>query len=254
MTIDIPTIFVPSQGIELVFQLNSLNPNSRASIIYDADYSAQTLTIAQPIVPVNRSTDVSDMYVTTLAILADKKQRFGMKCLPEQMIPDYILAGMEPVQALVLRYYPPALETNIRSAYRIPLSRHHSIQTELSWENSLFLSDSDFVIHDISITGMGIVFPHARQGTLHPLTRIPLHHPVPARMTLIRTNDRTQAPISFQTEIFVVRRQNDSASTGGHFMGMQFVSLSRSIEDDLGTFIHQAQMIELQRLSGLGRS
>jgi hypothetical protein len=251
MTFDIARTFSPSAFVELVFHLDSLNPVSRSSFVYDADHGGRTLLVAQPIIPVTQSTDVSDMHVTTLAGGNGEKQRWGMKCLPRKIVQAHRLADGSVVQALVLAYYPPARPVNIRSAYRLPLSRRHRVRAELTFAGSDFVSGTDFAIHDISITGMGILIQNPPDGDSHPLGELLPNREVASHLTLSLDQEGQDKVVSAFPLVMTVARIGKRSLDGSCFAGFRFSGIPQASQDDLSRFIHEAQVTELRRLSGL---
>ncbi|MCF8044379.1 MAG: hypothetical protein K9J83_00860, partial [Desulfarculaceae bacterium] len=131
MQLEIETYFFPSTGIELVFNLNSISPYTRTSIIYDTDYKNRRITIAQPQRPLTRNTEFDELHITTVFKGTKGTTRAGLKCNADRFIKNFQLAGGNQVDAVELTYTPPVFETNIRSAYRLPLKKPYTIKGKI---------------------------------------------------------------------------------------------------------------------------
>jgi len=163
MGFNVQSIFLPSIGVDIVFNINSLTPNSRSSIIYDADFKHQTITIAQPITPLSDNTTFKELHLSTILHDKNRKLRIGIRCSHFQLIEKYPLANSQTVSAVKLHYQAPAKEINIRSAFRLPLSTKFIIKAKILYQNLEYYTSRDFSIRDISLSGVGIVFPKKKE-------------------------------------------------------------------------------------------
>ena len=144
MQIEIEKHFSPSTGIELVFNLNSISTYTRTSIIYDTDPVNRRIIIAQPQRPLTRNMEYEDLHITTVSKGPRGTTRIGLKCEPERFIKHYQLAGTNRVDAVELVYTPPAFETNIRSAYRLPLKKPYAIKSKNLRRSVEYFTNRDF--------------------------------------------------------------------------------------------------------------
>lgn len=247
MNYKIDKIFVPGTSVDLVFNMNSLAPESSSSIVYDADFDHTRITIAQPIVPLSKQAIFKELHLTTIFKDEFKKTRVGIKCSHFKIIDHYLLANRETVPVIVLRYEPPAVETTIRSAFRLPLSRKYTIKGSILYHDIAYVTPIDFSIRDISLTGLGlVVFKRQKNPSTH-LTDIKINDEISMKITLIETNqDLTLGEIPASAKI--VRIDPDFSKTRT-LMGLKLLSLSQENETMLNRFIHTAQVDELKRLS-----
>ena len=89
MDFDVKKIFFPSVGVNLVFNINTDFPILKSSIIYDADFKKQTITIAQPSIPVTPNTPFEQLHLTTLVYINQHRLRIGVRCRPIQFIRNF---------------------------------------------------------------------------------------------------------------------------------------------------------------------
>ncbi len=247
MGFDIDKIFLPSVGVDLVFNINSLSPYSRSSIIYDVDYGDREITIAQPLVPFTKNTAFDELHLTTIIHDKKRKIRIGLNCIDFKFIKRYPLANNTIVSAILLSYAEPAKETNIRSAFRLPLSKKYIIKGKILFNNLEFITSRDFFIKDISLTGIGIIIPKKRDKTLNSLTDIKMNEEIMMGIILVDMNKSKPAgtlPVKAQ-----VTRINPTYSDTQLSVGLKIMNLSSENETVLNKFIHDAQIDDLKRLS-----
>ncbi len=249
MKFDFNTIFMPSTGVDLVFNLNSPAPGSRSSIIFDADYKAHTITIAQPLVPVLSTTRFDTLHVTTIVWDRQQRKRMGTACRPDRFIDRYSLAGNGVSQALVLQCEPQVFEINIRSAFRLPLSSRHLIRAKLVFQQTQYYTAADFKIRDISFAGIGLMIPKKVKTGTNPLASLKRNDILPMGMILLDT-DKKDPVGAFPVKTMVRRIHTDYSET--HILaGLKIIQISRDHEIVLNKFIHEAQIAEIKRLSTL---
>ncbi len=249
MELQIEKIFSPSTGVDLVLDLNSLYPTALSSIIYDADFKKQTFVIAKPLQSVKSKIKFSEMHITTLINKDNGKQRVGLKCAPIGASSKYKLSNGKRISVVLLRYFPPIMETNIRSGYRLPLSKRFSAEAKLIDGKTEYHSSRDFTIRDISISGMGIIIPKKLKKQLNPLTKINVHHQAKMEIHLIK--DGIAKPVSDILTDIEIKRINANFNEVSYLAGLEFINLPPAKEEELSRFIHIAQVDELKRLSGV---
>lgn len=247
MRFDIETNFSPSTGIDLVFNIDSSNPVSRASIIHDTDFKKNTIILAQPIVPVTPSTSYKTLHLTTTITSKEKKIRIGVPCKPIEFIESYRLANQSSTRALVIRYTLPVLETNIRTAFRLPLSKTHTIKAKLYYNQREYTSPVDFKIRDISFTGIGVIIQKSMQKNGSFLSGIKRGDTLSMELKLMdKGSTSPSGHFSIQTKVV---RTNPGHSDTHLLAGLKILSMDRNSETLLNRFIHKAQINELKRLS-----
>lgn len=255
MQIEIEKHFSPSTGVELVFNLNSISPYSKTSIIYDTDVDNRRILIAQPQRPLTRNMEYEDLHITTVLKGPKGTTRIGLKCEPERFIKNYQLAGANRVEAVELSYTPPPFEINIRSAYRLPLKKPYAIKGKILRRSVEFYTNRDFILHDISLSGAGIFIPKKVQSNPNPLSDLERGEQFKIGLILLKQNeeDASSSPEKKGTipAGSQVMRVNPNFSEKLIFAGLKFTKLAQENEDALYSFIHEAQIDELRKMSGL---
>lgn len=240
-------IFLPSVGVDIVFNMNSLEPYSRSTIIYDVDFSKKAIIIAQPHIPISKNTSFKELHLTTIIQDKTRKLRVGIACKHFKLIKRYTLSNKETVPAVLLKYELPANETNIRSAFRLPLSAKYIVKGKILYNILEYYTPRDFSIRDISLAGLGLVIPKKRNKTVNALTELKLKDEI--NLGIILVNISQDKPIdTLPIKARVIRSTPDYSDTHA-LMGLKILNLGKGSEAILYRFIHDAQIDELNRLS-----
>ena len=248
MTFAIDKIFLPSVGVDLVFNINSLAPYSKSSIIYDVDFKKEIITIAQPLKAFSQKTTFSELHLTAIIHEKNRKARFGVKCNGFTLIDQYLLANKTNVRAVILKYQLPVQETNIRSAFRLPLSTKYIIKSKILYRDLEYRSPEYFSVRDVSLNGISIVIPKTNNKKSNPLCDVKFNEEIVFGMLLVDTDKgKPLGKIPIRTQ---VTRINPGYSETYILIGLKIISLSNQNEVLLNKFIHNAQVDELKRLSG----
>ncbi len=246
MTFDIDKIFLPSTGVDMVFNINSLTPYSRSSIIYDIDLKKNEILIAQPLIPFSKNTQFRELHLTTVIYDKNIKRRVGIECVQFRIIDKYKLVNKTDVSATVLKYNLPIKETNIRSAFRLYLGTKYAIKGKIIYNNKEYMTSRYFSIRDISISGVGLNIPKKNNKT-NPLSRIKIHEKILIGIVLINM-DQNKPVATLPVKVQVIRIEPDYSDTQS-LMGVKILQLKTDDETILNKFIHDAQVDELKRLS-----
>ncbi|NDY72025.1 hypothetical protein DO021_10920 [Desulfobacter hydrogenophilus] len=247
MEFDVKKIFFPSVGVNLVFNINTDFPISKASIIYDADYKKQTITLAQPSIPVTQNTPFEQLHLTTLVYIKQRRLRIGIRCKPTQFTSNYPMADGTPVKAFVVQYRLPAIETNIRSAFRLLMTNRYAVKGKIVYNKQEYRTPGDFKIKDISFSGLGLVILEKKGQRPSPLSALKVGTKMIMGLALV---DRDQpgakktVPVQIQ-----VARININYSEIHTLIGLKITNITREDEEVLNLFIHTAQIEELKRIS-----
>lgn len=247
MGFDINTIFLPSVGVDLVFNINTDFPISKSSIIYDANYKKRLLVLAQPVVPITADTAYEQLHLTTLIYIDQRRLRIGIRCNPVKFVNNYPMAGGTPVKALVVQYQLPAKETNIRSAFRLSMTSKYAVKAKLVYQKQEYRTPSDFKIKDISFSGLGLVILEKKGNRKNPLSALKPGTELIMGLALV-DNDQPAAAKTLPVKIQVARI-NANYSETHTLIGLKITGITRQNEDALNQFIHAAQVEELKRIS-----
>lgn len=227
--------------------MNSLSPYSRASIIYDVDFDNEAITIAQPLIPFSKNTAFKELHLTTIIHDKNRKIRAGVECSHFKLIDQYALANKTKVPAVLLKYELPVKETNIRSAFRLPLSTKHIIKGKILYNNLEYSSSRDFSIRDVSLTGLGLIAPKKRNNNLNPLGETKPNEELIIKIVLINMDqDKPVGTLPLKAQ---VARVIPNYSSTHFLMGLKILNLESNSETILSKFIHDAQIDELKRMS-----
>ncbi len=249
MGFDVSKIFLPSVGVDLVLNMNTDFPISKSSIIYDSNFKKRTITVAQPATPITPNTQFEQLHLTTLVYLNQRRSRIGLRCKSVKFINDYPMANGALTKALVVEYQLPATESNIRSAFRLPVGSRYTVKAKLVYNKQEYRTPSDFKIKDISFSGLGLVILEKKGKdnalyTLNPGTELIMG------LALV-DKDQPGAVGTFPIKIKVARINSNYSETHT-LIGLQITSITQENESVLNQFIHAAQIDELKRISKKG--
>ncbi len=248
MSYDIKKIFSPSTGVDIVFDMDSLAPYSRSSIIYDVDFKNRTITVAQPLTPFSKNTTFRQLHITSITYYKNRKLRAGVNCTKFKIINAYTLANKTTVPAVALKYELPVKEANIRSAFRLPLSTNYTVKGKIIYENLEYYTARDFSIRDISLTGFGLAIPKKRNKRPNPLINLTSDDEIALGIILINMDkDKPIGTIPVRAKVI---RVNTNYSDTHIIVGLKILKIESQTESILNRFIHDAQIDELKRLSG----
>ncbi len=240
-------IFPPATGVDIVFNMNDMAPYSRSSIIYDVNYDSREIIIAQPLTPFSAKTNYNELHLTTIIQDKTRRLRAGIACTHFKLIRQFPLAGHTTVQAVRLKYELPIIEINIRSAFRLPLSKKFIIKGKILLDNLEYHTSKDFSIRDISLSGIGLLVPKKRGNHNNPLAELSMGQELLVGVILINLEqDKPEGTLPIKAK---VKRINPDHSPTHALVGLKISALPRDKEDTLNQFIHNAQIVELRRLS-----
>ena len=245
MSFKIEHIFTPSIGVDLVFNINSLNPISRSSIIHDTDFQKKTIIIAQPLTALSSATAYDTLHLATIFHTKQGKIRAGVQCKPIKFEDQYHLANQAISKAVILKYELPVEEINIRSAFRLPISHSHTIKAKLKYNQTDYYTGKDFSIRDISLTGMGLLVPKKKASPLIGLKKADIIH---MGMILVKVGEKENKPVGTLALKTTVARVNHNHSNSHTLVGLSIINMNNKNETLLNSFIHKAQIDELNRL------
>jgi len=245
LNFEIEDIFTPSTGVDLVFNMNSLNSVSRSSIIYDTDFQNQHIIVAQPLVPFTKT--IHQLHVTTIVSNQPSRIRVGIACRPEEFLDQYLLANQTKAKAVLLKYEIPIKEINIRSAFRLPLSHRHLIKAKILYKDTEYYTAKDFIIRDISLTGAGLVIPKIKGGKDNTLGRLKRNDIIPLGIILV--DIEKEKPVGIFPLKAKIVRINKNYSPSHILAGLKITNMNQKNETLLNKFIHNAQVEELRRLN-----
>lgn len=242
-------IFSPGTGIDMVFNLNTLSPLVRSSMIYDANPVKQELIIAQSTPKILPSINFEELHATAL-VSGEKmeKRRYGMKCSITGFQKNYPLSGNTTTEAIHLRHEGRMSEVNIRSAFRMSPNKKFSIFSKVIWNKNEYISGKEFSILDISITGMGILLPLKVNNLRNPMLTPETHLPMTIGMALKYPQGETST-IEKVACAAMVARINLHFTEKSALMGLHFIRIKPESEEILSRFIHLAQLEEIRQLN-----
>ncbi|MBU1172164.1 MAG: hypothetical protein KKD44_21625 [Proteobacteria bacterium] len=240
----------PGLGVDLVFDLDSLSPSTRSSIIFDSDETKRQVVVAQPTQRINPETINRTMHISSLIHSElSSKIRMGYACRVIEALNGYKLANQGRADALLIEYIPPPLEINIRAAYRFHPNTSHEVMGKLIYNNEIYYSGREFKFHNISINGVGLLIPKKILKKRNPLLDIHLHS-LGKIGIILKNNEENELITTIDSDLRVVRTNLEFNPMSG-FAGCRLTNLQADYEEMLNKFIHNAQLHEIRKLNRL---
>jgi hypothetical protein len=241
-------ILKPGMGVDLVFNLNSLSPRSRPSIIFDFNTQKKQIIVAQPTQRISLDTTYDELHISSLIRgELSSKVRMGYTCRILDILNGYQLANHGKADALLIEYSEPLKEINIRAAYRFHPNDSFDVMGKLSYNREIYYSGQHFKIQNISINGLGLLIPKKVLKTRNPLLDIQTHSM--AKIGIILKYGLTDEMIeTLDCDLQVVRSNSDYNDRCG-FAGCAMINLSTDYEEALNKFIHNAQLHEIRKIN-----
>ena len=247
MSFSIEKTFIPSAGVELVAEINSLQPMSWSSIIYDVNYDTNSITIAYPDkIHYTQLEGIKKLHLTTKLNHQNSTIRVGIVCTKYEITKTYPLANGAKTKAIILKYLPPITKANIRSAYRLKLTDKHIVKAKLRHRNTDYHLPQHFSIKDISLSGIALLLPLYIQQRKNPLIETQLNEQISIgiKLAIASIQDAPQT-IYFKA---IAKRITQRINTKELLIAFKISSISDENEFALTQFIHNAQIDELQKL------
>jgi len=248
MTTQINKIFKPGRGVEIAFNINSLSPVIRSSIIFECDHDNHTLFLAQSTPPMLPGRDLDKMALTTTVTgKLSRVTRIGISCKITEYINNYQLSGNNTAKALKVEYSPSTFEGNIRSAYRHSACTEFNIGGILTFQEKQYISGKNFKLLDISITGTGLLIYKKIKNKKNPMLEIKAGSAIKLNLLLVSAlPDKPVIKKSIEIKASAIRTNNNYNKMFG-LLGIKFTKISRKDEMILSHFVHEAQLFELRK-------
>lgn len=248
MTYTPEKIFVPGKPIEIVFNIDSLSPVSRNSIIFDLNPKKKEIIVSQTTPNTGKFYSYETLHITTLKNNElNQRTRFGIKGSITGFIDNYKLNNQTTEPALKITYSGKVSEANIRSAFRIKPNNVYSVMAKIILKNKDYISGKNFRIYDISLTGMGILIPNSLDRRKNPLIELELNDL--GKIGIVMKSPGSEKDLPEIKKIFnriKTVRINRKFNERYILIGFKFGHWERSHEEILGKFIHQLQLFEIR--------
>lgn len=243
-------ILKPGMGVDLVFDLDSLSPSSRPSIVFDCDNKKRWVVVAQPTHRLGLDSKDRQMHISSLIRgELSSKVRLGYSCKILKILNGFKLANRGKADALLFEYFPPIIEINIRAAYRFHPNPTHDVMGKLIYNDEMFYSGRHFKFHNISLTGVGLLIPKKILKKLNPL--IEIHSQSRGKIGIILKQTEESDSIETIDCEFEVIRTNYSFNERSGYAGCTLINLRPEHENILNKFIHNAQLHEIRKFNRL---
>jgi len=246
---DIAGIFRPGGGADLVFGIATEWPDIRHSTIYELDQQARTMILAQTDPPISKKTvGLASMDVTAMTKTRENiPMRAAIRCSLLALLNSYELAGGAVVRAILVRHEAKIRQANIRSGFRVAPSAKYEVDCFIKTNDSVFSSDHDMFVRDISVSGMGLTIPRLVNNARNRLFFLPRGARLETDIVLRDLTCAKPAENRIKTTAAIVRR-NEFHSKNNGIIALEFKNLDDAAENALGLFIQRAQLLRIRNI------
>lgn len=239
-------IFKPGKKVDVVFFLKSALPEVRNTIIHDCDHDNKNIIISQTNPVINYSTEYEKMGLTTLLSNNRRlKKRIGVYCRTIKILKDYSINDQMKENAVSINYSRPIKEFNIREAFRFEPPADLQVKGRIAHGEAVLHSKKDFMVHNISLGGIGLIVNKTKEAVWKLFSRIRLNENIKAEFNLIDFESlEYQATVSAISSI-VWKKETFTEKYG--YIGAKFKKLGVKDELMLNRFIHNGQLLTIRK-------
>jgi len=240
-------LFAPGHSVQLVININSDRPVVRSSSIYDLLPTSHQMVMAQTTPPLMASTRYDTLDITTLVLGKNPGEKIRIGCSVRflRVLNEYRLADGIKVKAFEIKYTPTLKKGNIRRAFRVVPTLKFEIAGSLSWDVNTYRSGTEFFVHDISLTGIALMFPHYVGEAANPLLKLAVGDRVKLNLKL-RNLCGKLVENTVLAEAHIIRK-NDAFTEKNTFVGAEFVNLPTDSDTKLVQFVQDVQLFNLRK-------
>ena len=233
--------------IEAVFNIESSAPIVYPTEIFKCNYESSAMLLYQTrpkILPSFRYESMDMAILKTLEL--NRKLRIGLPCRIVKFINNYQISERLKEDFFLVEYTPPMRKINFRSTFRLRTSYRYVVRGNFNIKDSLYVSEKDFVVQDISVTGIGMLVPKTIRKKNNPLLNLDIGQEFKIQL---RLNDVKSPKSEFKifTNVTIARKMMSYNVKSG-FIGARFIELEALEQERLFQFIHDAQIYEIRSI------
>ena len=238
----IEDIFQPGTKIEIVFDIDDDSPVVFTTSILQCKYDSNNMIVYQTRPEILPSFKYQTM---DIAMLLEKelnrKIRLGLKCKIVKFLNNYKISDTIRENVILIQYVSTMRKINLRSTFRLETSYRFSVEGKIFVDDGvIYVSDKDFSIRDISVTGIGFLVPKSVRKENNALLDISMGETYDVELQLKEANvDEKGFKISTSIEI---ARKVMSFNDKSGFIGARFMEIKQEEAEKLYQYIHNAQL------------
>ena len=246
----IQDIFNEGKRIEVVFNIESMAPIVHPTEIFKCNYEKAILLLFQTRPKILPSFQYRSMDIATLLTLElNRKFRVGLPCRIVKFINNYQVSERVKEDFFLVEYSPPLRKINLRSTFRLRASYRYVVGGIFNIDNALYVSEKDFKVHDISVTGIGMIVPKQIGKKNNPLLNLDTGQEFEIQL---RLKDAASQDSEFKISTCVkIARKMMSYNVKSGFLGLKFLGLDPTGQEKLFQYIHDAQLYEIRSIKNV---
>jgi hypothetical protein len=236
--------FCSNKKIELVFNSDT-NPYSRDARVYHCNNEKKRILTTQTKPPTKINSSQKILLTTLSRNNAGAIIRIAYNCRILKVIKEHKIGDSIIQNALLLDFYPPKKEVNLRTSYRYQLNSHYKVESTITLLGEKFFSDLHFEIDDISVTGLGIKISDGNcennglNASVGDNAKIEIN--------LVEPTKKNMNPKRTKLESFIEIVRKSPLGEDKKHVGMRFCDIDKKYELSINRFINCAQSYELRK-------
>ncbi len=243
----IEDIFVEGKRIEVVFNIDSAAPIVYPTEILKCNYESSVMLLFQTRPKIIPSFQYESMDIAILLTLElERKLRLGLPCKIAKFINNYQVSERMKEDLFLVEYSPPMRKINLRSTFRLRTSYRYVVGGNFNIDDTLYVSEKDFMIQDISVTGIGMLVPKTIGKRNNPLLNLEMGKEFKIQLRL-KDVKSPNSEFKISTRVKITRKMMSYNAKSG-FIGAIFIELEALEQERLFQFIHDAQIYEIRSI------
>ena len=243
----IENIFAEGKRIEAVFNIESTAPIVYPTEIFKCNYESSVMLLYQTRPKILPSFQYESMDIAVLLTLElNRKLRVGLPCKISKFVNNYQVSERIKEDFFLVEYSPPMRKINLRSTFRLRTSYRYVVGGNFNIKDSLYVSEKDFMVQDISVTGIGMLVPKTIGKKNNPLLNLEMgkEFKIQLRLKDVKSSD---SEFKVSTRVKITRKMMSYNAKSG-FIGAIFIELEALEQERLFQFIHDAQIYEIRSI------
>ena len=243
----IEDIFVEGKRIEVVFNIDSAAPIVYPTEILKCNYESSVMLLFQTRPKIIPSFQYESMDIAILLTLElERKLRLGLPCKIAKFINNYQVSERMKEDLFLVEYSPPMRKINLRSTFRLRTSHRYVVGGNFNIDDAIYIAEKDFMVQDISVTGIGMRVPKTIGKKNNPLLNLEIgqEFKIQLRLKDVKSPD---SEFKISTNVTIARKMMSYNAKSG-FIGARFIELEALGQERLFQFIHDAQISEIRSI------
>ena len=244
---NIEDIFKEGKRLEAVFNIESRTPIVYPTEIFKCNYESSVMLLYQTRPKILPSFQYESMDIAVLLTLElNRKLRVGLPCKISKFVNNYQVSERIKEDFFLVEYSPPMRKINLRSTFRLRTSYRYVVGGNFNIDDAIYVSEKNFMVQDISVTGIGMLVPKTIGKRNNPLLKLEMGQEFKIQLRL-KDVKSPNSEFKISTRVKITRKMMSYNAKSG-FIGAIFIELEALEQERLFQFIHDAQIYEIRSI------